>query len=313
MPFRELSPLAKKMYLTQQVDNLVKIYRSAQIGLAAQLRKIGLEDAERFRLQQLLKQVNTITAALNKGAYRWAKTTIPHSYEVGIDLAADRLKALGVTRFVSYDAKIHTSAVNVLVDEVTAELLTANENMKKFFTRVITQTQQRLLEDAEITRMIAEGVIKGEARRTVSDAILKELRKQMDNSQFVVINGRNYRPDSYATLVARTRTKEASTQGTLNTALRYDVDLVQWDTHSEICEYCQQFSGRVYSISGTDDNFPALDEKPPLHPNCRCVITPITRESLEDRGYLNEVIKLSNSPMIEVDSFSRFEEVLSQL
>jgi hypothetical protein len=42
-------------------------------------------------------------------------------------------------------------------------------------------------------------------------------------------------------------------------------------------------------------------------------LQPITRENLESRGYLDEEIKLSNSPTIKVDSFSRFEEVLATI
>jgi len=313
MAFRELSPLAKEMYLRQQIEKLVTIYRSAQNVLTEKLRKVNLTDFEKYRAETLLKQVEVITASLNNGVYKWAKTSIPQSYERGIDLAAERLKALDVTRFVAYDAQIHTSAVNALVDDVTTELLIANDSMKKFFNRVIRTTQQSLLQDTEISRMIAEGLIEGEARRTVSDTILKGLREQLGNKQFIVINGRNYRPDSYASLIARTRTREASSQGTINTSLRYGVDLMQWDSHSEICEYCQQFAGRVYSISGLDKDFPALREKPPLHPNCRCVIIPITRNNLEARGYLREIVKLSNAPSIAVPSFGRFEEILASL
>jgi hypothetical protein len=161
--------------------------------------------------------------------------------------------------------------------------------------------------------MIADGLIKGEPRRTVSDAILKGLRDQMGEEKFLTINGRNYRPEPYARLVARTRTREASSKGTVNTALRYGVDLVQWDLHSEICEYCAQFAGRVYSISGMDPDFPMLKQLPPLHPNCKCNPVPVTREALEDRGQLDSIIKLSSSPFTEIDSFHRFEEVLASL
>lgn len=267
MPFNELSPLQREMYLKLQIENLVKLYKGAQFKLAMQLRKVDLTDFQRYRAEALLKQVNEIVGTLNNGVYKWAKDTIPYSYERGIDLAGERLKALGTTRFVSYDAKIHTSSISALVDDVTLELITANTSMGKFFNRVIRQTQQSLLQDAEISKMIAEGLIEGQARRTVSDEVLKGLREQLGKQQYIVINGRNYRPDSYASLIARTRTREASSQGTINTALRYGVDLVQWDAHAEVCEYCAQFSGRVYSISGADNDFPMLTEKPPLHPN----------------------------------------------
>jgi len=311
--FRELRGLQREMYLRTQITQLEKIYSSVQRTLALKLEAANLTDFERFRAEQLLKEINVILTGLDRNAYRWAKDTMPMSYDRGIDLAAERLRALKITRSVSYDAEIHTSAINILIDDVAKELLIANDSMRKTFTRFIRATQQTVLQDQEISRLISEGLIEGQPRRTISDVLLKDLRKQMGEDKFLVINGRNYRPESYAKLIARTRTREASSQGTINTSLRYGVDLVQWDLHSEICEYCQQFAGRVYSISGTDIEFPALTEQPPLHPNCRCIITPVTREALIDRGMLDEITKLSNSPLIQIPSFNRFEEVLSQL
>lgn len=313
MPFRELSKLNKEMYLRAQIDELRKLYSTAQKRLLFQLRQSNITDFQKFRAKQLLKQVDVITAQLNNGVYKWAKSSLPYAYYQGIDLAGERLKALKITRFVSYDAQIHTAAIDALISDVSVELIAANSSISKLFSRVTLQTQQTALQDAEISRMISEGLIEGQTRRQVSNKILEELTTQLGEEKFVVINGRNYRPDKYSELVARTRTREATTQGTINTALRYGVDTVQIDAHMEVCSYCQQFSGRVYSISGTDPDFPALTEKPPYHPNCRCVALPITRENLEQRGYLNEVIKLSNSPMTKVPSFSRFEEIISGL
>jgi len=248
--------------------------------------------------------------ALNRQCYKWTKTAIPYGYERGIDLAAERLKALGVTRFIKQDAQIHTSAVGILVDDINIDLITANQTMKNNFNRFIRKTQQRILEDKAISKAIAEGVIEGETRNAVSDRILNELGKKMKNEQFITINGRNYRPSSYSELLARTRTREATTQGTINTALYYRMDLVQLDAHLEICSYCQQFSGRIYSISGNHPDFPMLKEKPPFHPNCRCVLLPITEESIKERGYYDNLVKLSNSPLTKVDSFSRFEDLI---
>jgi len=265
--FRELSKLNREMYLRAQIDELRKLYSSAQKKLTEQLAKSNITDFQKFRAKQLLAQVDVVTAQLNNGVYKWAKSSLPYAYDEGIDLAGERLKALKVTRFVSYDAKIHTSAVDALISDVSTELIMANSSIDKLFSRVALQTQQTALQDAEISRMISEGLIEGETRRGISNKILDELKTQLGEEKYLVINGKNYRPDKYAELVARTRTREATTQGTINTALRYGVDLVQWDAHAEVCEYCQQFSGRVYSISGQDSDFPQLTEKPPLHPN----------------------------------------------
>lgn len=313
MAFRELTGLARELYLKKQVQELTSLYGQAQRSIVGKLRSLDLTKFERTRAEAILKQVNAVVASLDSGALRWAKKTLPYSYERGVDIAAERLRALEVTRFVDYDAKIHTQAINVIVDDVTVSLLAANRSIGAVMSRFLRTTQQTLIQDREISRLIGEGLLEGSPRRTVSDSILGELRDQMDEEQFIVINGRNYKPDLYAKLVARTRTREATTQGTINTSLRYGVDLTQVDVHQAACEYCQQFSGRVFSISGTDEDFPALKEQPPFHPNCECVLVPVTRRALERRGYLDEVIKLSNRPSIEIPSFTRFEEVLSEL
>lgn len=265
--FNELKGLSKHLYLKYQVDELIKLYRNVQIGLSIKLRDVNLTSFQQYRAEQILKQVNEIITVLDRKVYKWAEKNIPIAYTQGIDLAAERLRALKVTRFVAYDAQVHTSAINILINDVASEMLITNTGMRKNIQRYLLQTQQQVLQEKEISSMIAEGLIGGETRREVSGKLLDEFRKKMNDKQFIVINGRNYRPDSYATLIARTRTVEASSQAILNTSLRYGVDLVQWDSHSEVCEYCQQFSGRVFSISGTDKDFPKLKEKPPLHPN----------------------------------------------
>jgi hypothetical protein len=56
-----------------------------------------------------------------------------------------------------------------------------------------------------------------------------------------------------------------------------------------------------------------LTAKPPLHPNCRCVLLPVTFQHLDRTGDTEALIQLSRSPIINVDSFARYEEVLSQL
>lgn len=301
---------AKELYLQTKIAQLKAIYKAAQTKLTRKLASLSITAFEKQRAETLLKEIQVIILGLNKDSYAWSKSAMPTSYYRGIDFAADQLKDLNVTRFVSYDAKIHTDAVSVLIDDVAVDLITANQSMNKFFTHFIRQTQQRVIEDVQISKTIAQGVATGETRRVVSDNILKSLRAKMDAEQFIVINGRNYQPDKYAELLARTRTREATSQGTINTALRYGVDLVQWDAHYEICDYCAQYAGRVYSISGQDPSFPALTEKPPLHPNCRCIIEPVTREGLERRGYLQEIIDLSNKPLTKVDSFDRFSQLV---
>lgn len=309
--FSELRGIEKQLYLETKINELVRSYRKVQKDLLAQLAKVDITEFQRYRTETILRQVNLRVKALNNGAREWALKTTPYAYKRGVDIAAQRMKLLKITDGVVFDAQIHTSAINILTDQITMDLLAANGSIQKNFNRFIRTTQQRIMEDKMITRQIAEGLIKGEARRTVSDRMLNEFRRQLGDEKFITINGRNYRPDKYSELVARTRTREATSQGTINSCLQYDNDLIQIDVHSNACSYCQQFMGRIYSISGSHPDFPRLIEQPPYHPHCLCNLLPITEESLKGRGYYDEEVRLSNSPMTKIPSFSRFEEILA--
>lgn len=311
MPFEELRGLERELFIEKQIEELRKAYQRSQKRLLAILNQVDITDFNKARTQALLVQVNAEIIALNKLARNWAKEGIPEAYRRGFDLSAERLKKMNVTRFVSFDAKIHSSAVSTLIDDVTVTMLTANQTIKNNFSRFIRTTQQRILEDKEISKNIAAGLIQGEPRRAISDTLLNEFRKQLGNEQFITINGRNYRPDAYSRLVARTRTREASTQASINTGLQYGLDLQQVDVHTlDDCDVCKQYMGRIYSVSGSHPDFPRLTEKPPFHPNCKCNLIPVTIESLEERGILESAIKLSNSPNAEVDSFAKFQELI---
>lgn len=313
MAFSELQGIEKKLYLETKIKELDRLYGQTQKKLLAQLAQVDITEFQRYRTEAILKQVNLTVKVLDGGARKWAVKTIPYAYKRGVDIAGQRLKALKVTDKIAFDAQIHTSGINILADQVTMDLLEANGSIRKNFSRFIRATQQRIIEDKMITRQIAEGLIRGEARRAVSDRMLNEFRKRLGEEKFITINGRNYRPDKYAKLVARTRTREATGQGTINSCLQYGMDLVQVDVHADACEYCQQFMGRVYSISGNHPEFPMLSEEPPFHPQCECNLLPITEESLRSRGYYQQEVKLSNSPTIKIPSFSRFEELIGEM
>lgn len=311
MAFRELKGFAREIYLEQRVEELQSIYRNAQKSLKKKLENIDITDFQKARTEALLLQINKEIVALNYAVRNWSKGNMKLAYDGGIEIAEERLQKLGITRFVNFDARIHKSAIGVLVDDVTVDFLTANQSMKNNINRYIRLTQQRILEDSQISKLIAEGLVQGETRRTISDNILNEFRKRLEAEQLITINGRNYRPDYYSRLVARTRFVEASNRATLNTSLQYGVDLVQVSVHAQdVGDPCAQYQGKIYSISGGDPDFPPLEVSPPYHPHCKHFLLPITRESLEDRGLLEGAQKFSQSTR-ETMSFKGFEEEIN--
>lgn len=284
MPLPKLVGKERELYLAGRVRELQLIYRATQERLSTKLRRITLTEFDRNRTERILKEVKVQIAALNLTSKKWTERTIPVAYFEGVDVAAEAIKRFQIARRVNYDAQIHTAAVNVLTDEVTSALLIANGSIQKNVERFIRQTQQRILEDREISRMIAEGTITGEARRQTSDRLLNAFRENMADEKYIVINGRNFRPDSYAELVARTRTREASSRGIVNTALKYNMDLVLVSDHDTETELCQKYEGKIFSISGNSKGYKVLDLLPPFHPNCKHVISPITEEYAEEKA-----------------------------
>lgn len=310
MSFSELRGYGREIFLEKQIEQLAFIYRRAQKELVRKLQSIDITAFQRARSEALLAQINAQLDILNQQARAWSKSTIPTAYQHGLGISEDRLRALKITKYVNFDSQIHTSAINILMDDVTLDLITANQTIKRNVTKFIRQTQQQVLEDSQISKNIAQGMIGGETRKQISDRILADFQKQLGEEKFITINGRNYQPDAYSRMVARSRVGEASNQANVNAALQYGVDLVQVDVHSGSCDICDPYQGKVYSISGNDPDFPALEDRPPYHPNCRHQLLPITRESLQNRGLMDGIVKYSNKTG-GVSTFSEFEETVN--
>ncbi len=138
------------------------------------------------------------------------------------------------------------------------------------------------------------------AGETWVDMKQKVIEKLLDKGQTAFVDrlGRKWRLDSYAEMVARTTTREASSIATINTCQEFGIDLVQISTHYPTCEKCAPLQGKVFSISGKDKRYPRLaDEyRTPIHPNCRHVLMPYVRELDENA---EETQRYSNTSLTE--------------
>jgi hypothetical protein len=85
-------------------------------------------------------------------------------------------------------------------------------------------------------------------------------------------------------MVARSRIAEAHTVSVVSMALDLDTEYVQVSAHNTTTPLCQEFEGKVFTITGSDSRFPELDLYPPFHPNCLHNITPIFIEMMDARG-----------------------------
>lgn len=260
-------------YLARYVDETRRVYEAAARELERILAKATATDFARFRAAEQLKQVRAVITALDVQARDLAEKAQPLAYERGARLGADQLRDAGVDAAVNMGNKIHGRAVEALTDQLALDLLEANGTLRRNVERFIRRTQLAAGQDEQLARLVAEDVVRGAARRETSERLREALAKELgEGVTKITVNGRNYDPAYYAELVARTRTREAVTQGTINTAHEFGVDLVQVSYHASSCPVCVPFQGRVYSLRGETEGFPRLDRRPPFHPNCAHVL-----------------------------------------
>ena len=266
-------------------NELTSLYGRVSDRLRLKLFDAEQTDFSRWRAREQLAGIDHEIAYLNKGAKRWADKAMPDCYRIGATVASDRLDNMGVASGLNMGSRLHSNAVAVLAEDVSSDLIMgANNGLRRFAHRYVKLTQQKTLKDREITRVVAEGIIEGAPRREVSSGLLSMFEAKLKSGKMLTINGRQYDPRKYSRLVARTRTREAVTQGTINTCLGGGCDLVRVSFRAEACEVCIPFQGRVYSLTGANKDFPRLDTQPPWHPNCRHVLAPAPEEYLRARG-----------------------------
>jgi len=113
--------------------------------------------------------------------------------------------------------------------------------------------------------------------------------------------GREWPLDRYAEMVARTTTREAMIQGTINRLREHGVTLAQVSAHSAE-DFCRYYENAIVSLDGPHPVYPpisTINGGPPFHPRCVHVLTPFVERLATDEENKRGVIAphlLSNLP-----------------
>lgn len=123
---------------------------------------------------------------------------------------------------------------------------------------------------------VTRGVVEGKTRLQVSKEIKQRLLEQ-GRPLFTDRLGRRWDLTNYTEMVARTTTREAMTQGTINRLLEHGIELVQVSAHNA-GDFCLYYENAVVSIGPTSHPvYPpisAIGGGPPFHSRCVHVLTP---------------------------------------
>jgi len=287
--------MAKKP-LPPEILALIERYQKSQIKLIDIIANTEAKGNSAAYRKQILASVNAELDTLNKFAVKWVNDEIPKAYNKGVDEAYEVYRAANIPIGA---IATNQEVLKNLVNNTIGQLTDANQYVGR---RIADDLRQAGIE--AITEKLTMG-------NTVKQTKAILLQKMSDKGITAITDsrGRGISLDSYASMVARTTTREATNKGTLQTVKDMGEDLVQISQHFSSCPICSVYEGRVYSVSGDSKDYPPLSEAfseyDSIHPNCFVSGTPVLARGVvahSSRDYIGEVatIKISGSDNLTV-------------
>jgi len=256
-----------------EVESLAALYRNAAADMLEVLADASANMLSRQRALAHLRQYQVILANLRDEAAAWIELNVPLAYDVGIrfaDLGIRNIRRAGINlrrREREVFSQVHREAVAAIVEEM---LRTTDYALAQIGRRADDLFRRIGVEE------VAKGVVEGKARIEVSRRIKERLLRE-GRPVFLDRRGRPWDLDRYSEMVARTTTREAMTQGTINRLREHGIQLAQVSAH-HAADFCIYYENVIVSI-GPEPHpvhppISAIGGGPPFHPNCVHVLTP---------------------------------------
>ena len=253
----------------------------------------------------VLRQLESELQLLQAATGGMVDTTIPAEYQKGLDETyAYFTRNNLMMRQPDIFAAVHRDAIHALAREMQVQIQTGLAQAGRQVLRYLNNSTDNALRQIGLE----ESALKLSSGTTVSDMRSNMIRQMQENGFFTVqygegANARQVPMDVYASMVARSTTREAGNLARENQLGENGHDLMQISAHYPTCEVCAKYQGRVFSISGKDARFPALSTAfssgyRNIHPNCRHVAVPWI-ESLQTPDEIRQAIRSSNAPFAD--------------
>jgi len=256
-----------------EVESLAALYRNAAADMLEVLADASTNMLSRQRALAHLRQYQVVLANLRDEAAAWIEMNIPRAYSIGLqfaDLGIRNVRRAGINlrrREREVFSQVHREAVAAIVEEM---LRVTDLALAQMGRRVDDLFRRVGIEE------VAKGIVEGKARIEVSRQIKERLLRE-GKPVFLDRRGRPWDLDRYSEMVARTTTREAMTQGTINRLREHGIQLAQVSAHNA-ADFCIYYENAIVCI-GEEPHpvYPpisAIGGGPPFHPNCVHVLTP---------------------------------------
>ena len=272
-----------------EVDSLAALYRNAAADMLDILADAVAFSGQRARAAALLHQYQIVLADLADESAAWIEVNIPRAYGAGLEFVdaciqdyrragvnirrrqgyGEQVRGAGITGRTERDvfSQVHREAVRAIVD---AMLDTTGKALAAIGRRVDDVFRR------EGMLAVARGIVEGQARVDVSREIERRLIAA-GRPDFIDKLGRHWPLDRYAEMVARTTTREAMTQGTIQRLREHGIQLAQVSAH-HAADFCIYYENAIVCVGPEPHpvypSISAIGGGPPFHPRCVHVLTP---------------------------------------
>lgn len=253
-----------RLRIDKRAEEIAAMCRTAERELQAAIRSAvssGATGTAVLRRRQLAS-VRGMLSELLAGLQKAAPSAVEDAYRVGT-----RVAELDIAPSVQqeFGGRLHTEAISILADNLIARLDAAVQHLGR---------QAQDLFRREQLRAVSVALLTGETGKQRAARFERALREQGTNA-FTDKLGREWGLGAYAEMATRTVTREAVTLGTKNRLIEHGLDLVTSIASGDADDQpCSDNNRKDFSLTGATPGYPVLEDPPPYHPNCRCVIAP---------------------------------------
>lgn len=266
--------------------------------ISRELLSVDLLDYKAIKEMQIRDNISALVKKLNKLAARHGRELINNAYDEARKIAVVSLEVLGRKPVSGFDPKADANSKQKYLKEMLGFITKADSSINVtadqflHLSKIISQQIMLLQEfggftpeeESTLLESISLAVEKGTSRQRVYARIRHFIQLKIGDGDLIRINDRYYNIKKYSMLVARTEMRRSQSEGVINACLKYQNDLVQVSDHGTDTEICLPYEGGTFSLSGRDNDFDALEMKPPFHPNCQHFLVPTTKEAIEFTG-----------------------------
>lgn len=297
----------------RELDKLISIYLKAEtdiINEIARLRARGLVD---YHAVAALERVQAILNQMQTDSWEYVPKMIEKMFYVRVPEARKKLDVpeTPAKHFMGYvNAQNLTSTQTDIVQKLTMNLMADLSDAAAVAMSSLENAILGRRENDVVRRVGLELVTSMEATGKSTAATVPEFVKILQRegvTAFVDRAGRNWSLHTYASMVTRTKSRQAEVLAVLTADPEHD--LYKISSHGTTCALCAPYEGRVYSKSGTDPVFPplaaAFGKIDPagaddlantwlnIHPNCLHVLMPWTPAGRSEKE-IREIQDFSN-------------------